>query len=136
MKYPVRFLFLLLLSITLWGCHPANTPPVPYRAVTQIDIVTQYDRTLIRRHYTAAEKMEAVLLYLRALKPTPKAVSLSQEDARDQFLIAVQLSDQSTQYYRQTNHRYFSKNGQRWVSIDPKQAAGLYALMRYFPSDP
>ena len=135
MRKCARFLAIFCICSTiLSGCRQNYSKNV-YRAVTQVDVVSQQENVLIRRHYTAQPKMRAILLYLRILKPgkKPNPPPNSKED--NVYLIAVKLSDGTIRYYRQKDHRYFSSGSGPWLSIDPSQAAGLYTILRQFPSD-
>ena len=80
--------------------------------------------------------MESVLLYLRLLKPTGKPQVSADEITDDVFLITVHLSNGEKRYYRQAEHRYFTERDFPWFTIDPGQAAKLYAIMRHYTSDP
>ena len=124
---PMAFLFFLS------GC--TRKLPTVYRAVTAVDITFRYEDTQLQRHYTQNDKMESVLLYLRLLKPLGKPISSPPADDRDVYDITVRFSDGSTKLYRQKAHRFISRREQVWERIDPAQAAQLYHLLRYYPSD-
>ena len=128
----------LLLGVLLFlsGCGKTPAPNTAYRAVTGIDIVTNQDGQILRRHYTAPEKMQYVLTFLRLLTPVGKPDTDPEQLTENMFLIALTRSDGSRVYYRQTAHRYVCKNDQDWFSIDPAQAAKLYQLMAHIPGDP
>ena len=111
-----------------------DTQTSVFRAVTHVDIITEHNRELIRRHYSTPEKMRPVLLYLRLLKPYGKPVEVD-EAAGDVYLISISLSDGTRHYYRQASHKYLSKENGPWKSIDPGQAAQLYNILRKLPSD-
>ena len=126
-------IFLCFLVIIMCSCDRKHTQPV-YRAVTHVDIVTQYDDQLIRRHYSTPEKMRPVLLYLRLLKPTGNPVELD-ANAEDIYLISISLSDGTRHYYRQAAHRYISRESGPYKAIDPAHAAKFYSILRQLPSD-
>ncbi len=130
-----RFLKILcLIPVLLCGCGKKAVRPVA-QVVTGVDISCQYEDVQILRHYTKSPKMEYALLYLRLLEPG-KPPEIDPDTLDDEiFEITVTLSDNSQQVYRQKAHRYFSKNGRPWQTIDPEQAAGLYRLMAKIPSD-
>ena len=130
-KICIAFSFVLLI---LSGCGKKDTQRDTYRAVTEIDIVTQHREGLVRRHYNTPEKMRPVLIYLRLVRPYGKAIKIRDEET-DVFLIAVSLSDGQKHYYRQAQHRYFSIGSGNWREIDPEAANKLYQIMREFPSD-
>ena len=124
-----------MITIILTGCRQNHSKSV-YRAVTGIDVISRQENVLIRRHYTAPPKMQAILLYLRILKPFGKPQLPPEKQEENVYLIAVQFSDGTVRYYRQKDHRYFSSGAGPWLSIDPEQAAGLYTILRQYPSDP
>ena len=130
-----KCLFFLLVFMSICGCGRKNTVLPTYRAVTQIDIVTKKDGDVLQWHYTSPEKMQYVLTFLRLLKPIGKPDINPETLTRDMFLIVLTRSDGTKVYYRQTGHRYFSKDDQNWFSISAEQAAGLYAILAQLPSD-
>ena len=125
---------LCLIPVLLCGCGKKAAKPV-MQVVTGVDISCQYEDAQISRHYTKSPKMEYALLYLRLLDTgKPPEIDPNTLD-KPVFEIAVTLSDGSKDIYRQKAHRYFSKNGRPWQTIDPEQAAGLYRLIAKVPSD-
>ena len=69
MKRIVGFFAVLCISAAmLCSCKQNHSQKPVFRAVTQVDIVTEYEDQLIHRHYNTPEKMRPVLLYLRLLK--------------------------------------------------------------------
>lgn len=132
-KFSVILYVVFLCYTILCGCQKNHTKP-QYKAVTQVDIITQYAEKTIHIKYNKPEKIRPVLLYLRLLKPVGKPV---QPDAKtdDVYLICVLLSDGTRQYYRQAAHRYFSKGSGPWKAIDPEQATHFYDILRQFSTD-
>ena len=135
MKKLVFLMIFMAFIFSMPGCRKGNSSTSHYRAVTAIDIVTQKDDTILRRHYTDQTKMQYVLTFLRLLKPTGKPDTDPEALTEDMFLIALTFSDGSQNFYRQTGHRYVAKDDQDWFSIDPNQALKLYELMAHVPSD-
>ena len=133
-KFWKCFFAAFLCMLMMCGCGKNHTNLV-CEVVTGVDIVTQRDGQLLRRHYTAQEKMRPVLLYLRMLNHSSLSEPIEDPEGDDVFLIAVQLSSGRRRYYRQAKHRYFSFDDGPWRSIDPGSAAGLYHIMQKFPSD-
>lgn len=127
------FFLAILCMIILCSCSKKNSRPV-YRAVTQIDIVTQYQGQIVGRHYNTPEKMRPVLLYLRLLTPFGNA-TVPCDTKDDIYLITITLSDDSRHYYRQVSHRYISRENGPYKNINPEQAAELYRILRFLPSD-
>ena len=81
--YFAAFLCMLMMC----GCGKNHTNSV-FEVVTSVDIVTQRDGQLLRRHYTAQEKMRPVLLYLRMLKHSPLSEPITEPAGEDVFLIS------------------------------------------------
>ena len=129
----IIFLLLCIAAVSLWGCRSQQR--VLCRFVTRVDISCDYKGVPVRRHYTDTKKMEAVLLYLRLLRPSgPPVVDPNTVDG-DIFQITVTLSDGQQNIYSQKAHRYFCKGSASWMNISPEQAAGLYEVMRHYESD-
>lgn len=136
MKKAICFFALFaVFFLIIPGCRKKNSVDTSYRAVTQIDIVTKQQDALLRRHYTDPQKMQSVLVYLRLLTPTGKPEVNPEHLTDDMFLVALTFSDGSNTYYRQTGHRYVSKDDGSWFSIAPEHAVRLYELMAHTPSD-
>lgn len=113
-----------------------HTPPALTRVVTHIDIVSQQENVTIERHYNDQEKMESVLLYLRLLQPLYKPEIDPETIGGDVYEITLHYSDGQSRSYRQKAHRFISMDHRPWQTVDPEHAAGLYALMQHYPSDP
>lgn len=134
MKKKISLLIALCLVIaTMWGCQRTKRPLC--RVVTQVDITCDHDGLPIRRHYTETEKMEAVLLYLRLLRPSGPPITDPDTIDADIYEITVSLSDGQQRIYRQKDHRYFRDALNGWQNISPERASGLYSLMRHYESD-
>lgn len=129
-----KFFLLMFCVCSLCGCGANHTKP-DFEVVTSIDILTEHEGQLLRRHYTAQEKMRPVLLYLRMLKHSALSEPIDEPVGEDIFLITVGLSSGRRRYYRQAKHRYFSFENGPWRSIEPGSAAGLYAILRKLPDD-
>jgi hypothetical protein len=132
MKRVLPLLWICLIFFC--GCSNRQTKHI-YRAVTEVDVYTEYENTLIQRHYNTSEKMRPVLLYLRLLKPYGNPVN-SSDVGNEIYYIRISLSDGKQHYYRQASHRYLSKENGPWKSIDPDQASKLYEILRKLPNDP
>ena len=137
MKKCVSFLMVLFIPVLFFSDlrkHPPDNRPV-CRVVTQVDITSVQERAQIHRRYTDPAKMEWALIWLRLCKPQYTRQP-SSEHLGDIYEIRLQFSDGSHRLYRQTSHRYLSRDGGLWKAIEPSHATGLYTLMRTFPSDP
>ena len=128
------FVFLALFAVILCGCKQKNAAAQP-RVVTAVDIYCRHKDKEFSRHYRENEKLEAVLLYLRLLKPERAFVAQAQPSSDDLYEIHVHLSDGQTRLYKQRDHRYFWRSNTGWQTIPAQQAAGLYALLRHYQSD-
>lgn len=135
MKYFYKICCIFCLCCTLFSaCAPKEIPQPLCRVVTEINIVCDHPKAQIRRHYTDSKKMQYVLIYLRLLKP--KTTTALPTETDDLYSIQISFSDGSKRTYRQTAHRYLSRDNEPWKSIDPSSASGLYFLMRKLSSDP
>ncbi len=135
-KFTGLFLLFCFIALTFSGCGRNKTADPLCRVVTGVDIFCQHENVQIRRHYTDTQKMEWVLIYLRLLKPRSNPKTDPESIDADVYNITLHFSDSTKKTYRQKDHRYLSKDAGPWQTIDPGKAAGLYALMRYVPSDP
>lgn len=132
-KFLHFFLLIIISVIIMCSCSQSNTTSV-YRAVTQVDIVTEYKGSLLRWHYDTPEKIQPVLLHLRLLKPIGKPVQID-DVSSDIYLISISLSDGQQHFYRQASHKYLSKQNGPFKTIEPQQAAHLYRILQELPSD-
>ena len=128
------FLFCFCIFI-LPGCSNVDTPPSLCRVVTQIDITYTYKDGLLRRHYTDHDKMKAVLLYVRLMKPLHPA-TIDPDTPEADCEIVLSLSDGKKRIYKQKAHRYISKDGSAWKTLNADYGLQLYKLIYFVPSDP
>ena len=137
MKKLFFFLAVFVFSTVIISDSAAShTPPALTRVVTHIDITSQQENATIQRHYHNTEKVESVLLYLRLLRPLYKPEVDPDTIDGDVYEIKLHYSDGQSRTYRQKAHRFISSDRHPWQTVDPEHAAGLYELMRYYPSDP
>ena len=132
-KYTI--FFLLALYCLLPGCSRSHLPAPLCRVVTQVDVFSSRDDIPHLRSYTATGKVEAVLLYLRLLKPLHPAGTDADSMSGDVFTIRLQFSDGTHRLYRQKSHRYIARDDGPWLTLEPELAADLYRLLRSLPSD-
>lgn len=134
MKKKILVLLTISLAVAaMCGCQRTRRPLC--RVVTQVDIACDHEGLPIRRHYTDTEKMEAVLLYLRLLRPGDAPATDPERIDADVYEITVSLSDGQQKVYRQKDHRYFRDALNGWQNVAPERAARLYNLMRHYESD-
>ena len=128
------FVFLALFPIILCGCGKKNSSVTP-NYVTGVDIICSQNGKNFSIKYQDNEKVEAVLLYLRLLEPRQLPVNVPKPDDPSLYEIHVHLSNGETRLYKQVDHRFFWHAKAGWRGIPPEQASGLYALLRYYPTD-
>ncbi len=134
-KYLLAF-FLCFVCAFLPGCNRNAASKAPLcRVVTQVDITGQEKDVQIYRHYTDEQKIQWVLIYLRTLKPSVRPQSPPADSKNSRYQITVTFSDGNQKIFRQAAHRYYAPDSRPWYAINPAQAAGLYTLLRAFPSD-
>lgn len=127
------FAALMLLS----GCTrpEANTNSSPMRTVTQVTVSYEQDPFYVVREYTSGEKVRMVLNYLRQLRPygspqeNPEAVSGSL------IRIVLSFSDGQQEVCEQRSDRYFKKNDEAWMYVDPQKAQQISMIMGQYESD-
>lgn len=125
------FLVILILS----GCGHHDAPISPLRLVTQIDITCHYGTSLLTRHYTATDKMEQVLLYLRLLHRGLSANTNPEQIEGIHYKIVLHYFNGQQKIYHQRADKYFSENFKPWLNIDPEQGSQLLHLLLELPSD-
>ena len=126
----------LLLGLLCTGCGnrmPVTTLPT-HRVVTGIDITFQNGPLYARRIYTSAEKMSAILHYLRFIDPYGTPQEIPEQVKGSEFHILLTYSDGSEKLYRQRADRYLMKDG-NWKCIDPKKAQELSRILSQMESD-
>lgn len=132
-----RFALLWIILFAFSGCtyYAPSGKTHPVRVVTQIDVTATHEGALLEYRYTENEKMEAILHYLRQLKPdhfTPIAADTFRTDA---YEIRLTLSDGSNTVYRQIYNEYLQKDQGPWRSIDQTRGGTLLHLLSNMSSD-
>lgn len=128
------FVVIALFATILCGCGRKNASTAP-NFVTQVDILCQQNGKTFSIRYTENEKVEAVLLYLRLLKPGRLPQKTPSEQDNSIYEIHVHLSNGEQRLYKQVDHRYMWRKKTGWNTIPAEQASGLYTLLRHYPSD-
>lgn len=127
--------FLALIVLILPGCRYYNPPASSLRLVTQIDVTCQYGQAQLNRRYTASDKMELVLLYLRLLQRGSATDTDPEQLSGIHYKIVLHYADGKQRIYHQQSDRYLSENFKPWVQIDPEYAQKLMWLLLETPSD-
>ena len=122
-------LFLLSTLILCSGCYPRTLPPNTSPIVRQIVATAEGHDSFLRRFYCTDEKMQAVLLCLRLMKP-----QFSPETDPDllnvpMICLTMTHSDGSKQLYRLKDVHYLQKNTDPWEKVDASAAADLWRLL-------
>ena len=126
----------LLLTVFLTGCQQQNHTDVTSRIVTEIVITCQTCNDFTRRYYNTHQKMQQILLYLRAVKPGFTPDEDPESLAGRTICITLHLADGSTKLYRQKKDRYLQEDHHPWKKIKPDWGATLYQIILENSSDP
>ena len=129
---------ILLLLVIVSGCSQIHTPendaPGIQMAV-RVDVRCQRDGTSFERSYTQPEKLEAMLLYLRLLKPEGRVEVNPEVFSGPHSEITVHLSGGEKRVYRMRCDSFLSVDAKPWQHVDPEHAADLYPLLLIMESD-
>lgn len=129
----------LAAALVLCGCsgwQGAGEPPPRCRVVTRVDIAYENGPIRAQRHYTAPEKMESVLNYLRQLHPYGTPEEDPEAAGGSDYYITLFYSDGCRSTYRQKADRFWAEEEGRWKKIRPNNAQELGLLMGQLESDP
>lgn len=128
------FAALMLLS----GCTRlgGNTQSAPVRMVTQVTVSYEHDPFYVTRQYTSAEKVRRVLDYLRQIKPYGKPQEDPETVGGSLIRIVLSYSDGEQQVCQQRSDRYFKKNDEAWMYVNPQKAQEISMILGEFESDP
>lgn len=129
------FIF-LLLYLCLTGCRPQKHTDVASHIVTEITITCETCNDFTRRYYNSHEKMQKVLLYLRAVSPGFTPDEDPEPIAGRVIYITLHKADGTTKIYRQKNDRYLQEGHHPWKKIKPEWGATLYQIIMENESDP
>lgn len=137
MKRLTAYLYIAVLSVLLFpGCSPnERADPIPDRIVTGIDIYCQKPTCTVTRRYTHPEKIEAILTYLRLLRPIGPTVPTEEARQGDLYEIVVHLNDGGHRIHRQRADSFAITRRPFWGVIDRELGNKLPFLMALLPSD-
>ena len=133
----MRYLFVILIAFMLCVCTHYAPPGEnhPVRVVTQIDVTAIQDGKITQSSYCDTEKMEAVLQYLRKLKPLRHSPITPDTFRTDAYEIVLTMSDGSKNVYHQIYDSYIQKNNGPWQTIENSFGDYLPQLLQMIPSD-
>ena len=125
-----------ILSL-LVGCSNRSDDPTEAacRVVTSISITYDNGPIHLQREYAHAEKMRAILHYLRWIDPygTPEENPETAEGSL--FRIVVRCDNGSEKVYLQKAERYMQVSGGPWLKINPNNALTLSKMIGEMESD-
>lgn len=121
----VAFVLVLLLLFT--GCVPHYEPA--YRVVTAVSVTVSHQAQLRHYRYTDHPRIQAVLNYLRRLKPYAPQDIAPETFRSDAFRIILHRSDGTETVYHQIADGFLQKNGGPWHRVDPAHASSLSRLL-------
>lgn len=135
MKIRCAMLF-LTAAVLLSGCRPHTQTPSQSPIVTQIVATVEDSEHFLRRFYNTDEKMQAVLLCIRRLRPrfTP---ALDPEPLKKPTLcITMTCNDGSERLYRLKDIHFLQTGTDPWKKVDTGPASDLWRLLWEMESDP
>ena len=103
--------------------------------VDHADVTWQTNGRRYHRHYTAPEKIQKLMYYLRALRPKGKADLDPEILAGTSCKIVLYYQNGYRQIYYLQADRYLSIDAHPWERVRPEQAEKLYPLLDEMPSD-
>lgn len=123
---------LMLLLLMLTGCAKAEEMPA-CRVVTGVQVEFQQNGRILRRSYSKTENVQAVLNYLRILKPYGPVIPEGNETSGCR--ITLHFSHGPDTVYLQQGNSYLCCDGGRWETINSNRATLLYPMLLLMPSD-
>lgn len=131
-----RTLLFLTFALLLTGCQRNRYTDVASQIVTEITVTCETCTDFTRRYYNTHEKMQPILLYLRAVTPGFKPDTDPELLSDRVICITLQKADGSQKVYRQKADRYLQQDHGAWRKIDPEWGATLYQILMENESDP
>lgn len=124
---------LLLSGCSRWSSGPADEPQC--RVVTGVAVTYENGSMHAQRQYTEAEKMRAILNYLRLIDPYGTPDEDPNQVEGSLFRIILSYSDGCQKVYLQKADRFMMVDGGQWKRINPEQATLLSEIIGQMPSD-
>lgn len=105
------------------------------RMVTGVQVHFESGPIRFHRTYTASEKMQQVLNYLRIIDPYGAPEEDPETAEGSSFRIELTYSDGCRKTYLQKGDRFMKAEGGSWKRIDPKRAQELSQILGQMESD-
>ncbi len=126
---------LLILCLSMAGCHHKPTPPPAARVVTDIAVTFENGPVTARRHYTESAKVRTILHYLRWIDPYGPPEEDPDSIPGNSIRIELRYSDGNKKTYLQKADRYLWEEGNSWQKINPDHALDLSRMLGRMESD-
>ena len=131
-------LLILGLALLLSGCSkwtPSAVDKPLCRVVTGVSVTYENGTIHAQRQYTDADKMQAVLNYLRLIDPYGTPQEDPEQVDGSIFHITLSYSDGCQKTYLQKADRFMRVDGGKWQRINPELAAQLSEIVGQMTSD-
>lgn len=133
-KHPLWIL--LLCTLFLCGCVSAS-PETPSASLVRQIVATAEGRDyFLRRFYNTDEKMNPILLSLRALRPHFSPDQDVESLELPVLCITLICSDGTERIYRLKDVRFLQTGTGDWKKVDTGKAKQLWELLWELPDDP
>ena len=129
-------ILMLTTVLLLCGCHIQSAPASPPPVVTQIEVVEEKTAFFSRRYYNTTDKLQRIMLAIRALQPRFAAVGEPELLTEPVLRLTVVRSDGVVRQYRMKGLRYWQEEDGSWKKVKSEAAAELWRTLWSMPSDP
>ena len=137
-KQLILWLSGVLYALSLCGCSRwfhYDSGPATCRVVESIDIYYENGPLQFHRVYTASDKMQSLLNYLRLINPYGTPVENPETAEGSTFRIIMNYANGCQKTYLQKSDRFLLVEGQPWRNIDSKKAQELSRIVGVIESD-
>ena len=128
----------VLCILSLCGCNRwfhYDSGPTTCRVVESIDIYYENGPLQFHRVYTASDKMQSILNYLRLINPDGTPMEDPEASEGSTFRIVMTYTNGCQKTYLQKSDRFLLAEGQPWRNIDSKKAQELSRIIGVMESD-
>ena len=106
----------------------------PCKTVTEISVQWVQDGQTSRKTYTSPEKIDSLLLYLRAIESSTGSITPEAMDHAD-CTLQILLSDEAVKTCQLHGLQCFREDGGRWHNMKPESALRFYLFLAATPGD-